>query len=68
MKKLIQIVALVLVGTLSIAANAQTKTRLATGVSSQCLKGSFNAEGTLLNDSCAQIKWFITGNGSTTYA
>ncbi|MEY3861594.1 MAG: hypothetical protein RIS50_1875, partial [Bacteroidota bacterium] len=68
MKKLIQIVALVLVGTLSIAANAQTKTRLATGVSSQCLIGSFGAEGTLLNDSCAQFKWTITGNGTTAYA
>ena len=68
MKKLIQFLALVLIGTISISANAQTKVRLATGVSSQCLKGSFNAEGTLLNDSCAQIKWFITGNGATTYA
>lgn len=68
MKKLIQFLALVLIGTISISANAQNKVRLATGVSSQCLKGSFNAEGTLLNDSCAQIKWFITGNGATTYA
>lgn len=68
MKKLIQFLALVFIGTISISANAQTKVRLATGVSSQCLKGSFTAEGTLLNDSCAQFKWFITGNGSTTYA
>jgi len=68
MKKLKQFLALILIGTISISANAQTKVRLATGVSSQCLKGSFTAEGTLLNDSCAQFKWFITGNGSTTYA
>lgn len=68
MKKLLQIVAFALLGLTAITAKAQTNVRMATSVSSQCLKGTFNAEGSLLNDSCAQIKWFITGNGATTYA
>ncbi|MFM8995020.1 MAG: hypothetical protein ACKOI1_02110, partial [Bacteroidota bacterium] len=68
MKKLKQFLALILIGTISISANAQTKVRLATGVSSQCLIGTFGAEGTLLADSCAQFKWTITGSGTTGYA
>ena len=68
MKKLIHFFAVVLISTIAISANAQTKVRLATGVTSQCLTGSFGAEGTLLADSCAQFKWTITGNGTTAYA
>ena len=68
MKKLLRIVAFVLLGLTAMTAKAQTKVRLATGVSSQCLTGSFGAEGTLLADSCAQFKWTITGNGTTGYA
>lgn len=68
MKKQIQFFAIVILSLLTINAQAQTKVRLATGVTSQCLTGSFGAEGTLLADSCAQFKWTITGNGSTGYA
>ncbi|NBX65088.1 MAG: hypothetical protein EBT66_09125, partial [Bacteroidetes bacterium] len=68
MKKLLQIVAFVLLGSTAMTAKAQTKVRLATGVTSQCLTGTFGAEGTLLADSCAQFKWTITGNGTTAYA
>jgi PKD repeat protein len=67
MKKLLQIVAFVLLGSTAMTAEAQTKVRLATGVTSQCLTGTFGAEGTLLADSCAQFKWTITGNGTTAY-
>lgn len=68
MKKLLQIVAFVLLGSTAMTVKAQTKVRLATGVTSQCLTGTFGAEGTLLADSCAQFKWAITGNGTTAYA
>lgn len=68
MKKLILFFTLLLALFLTNEVSAQNTTRLATGVSSECLKGSFNAEGSLLKDSCAQMKWFITSNGTTTYA
>jgi PKD repeat protein len=68
MKKLLQLIVLVILNLTVSSATAQTKVRLATGVSSQCLTGTFVAEGTLLADSCAQLKWSITGNGTTSYA
>lgn len=68
MKKFIQLLTVALVAFTTNFAQGQTKVRLATGLSSQCLTGSFGAEGTLLSDSCAQLKWTITGNGTTSYA
>lgn len=65
MKKLLQFSVLVL-ALLSINATNAQSNRLSTTVSTKCLSATVKAYGTLLDDSCAAITWYV--NGSTTAA
>lgn len=67
MKKTIQILIFALVLLLGNSIQAQTNARMKVGASTNCLKAFFTAEGTLLADSCATVKWTVN-NGTSSFA
>ncbi len=67
MKKTIQFFTLALIFLLGNSAQAQSATRMKAVVTTNCLNAVFVAEGTLVSDSCASVKWTIN-NGTSVVA
>ena len=67
MKKTIQFLCLALVFLIGNTAQAQSAPRMKVGVTSNCLNAVFVAEGSLVADSCAYVKWTIN-NGTSVVA
>jgi PKD repeat protein len=67
MKKTIQFLCLALVILIGNTAQAQSAPRMKVGVTSNCLNAVFVAEGSLVADSCAYVKWTIN-NGTSVVA
>ena len=67
MKKTIQFLCLALVFLIGNSAQAQSTTRMKAVVTTNCLNAVFVAEGTLVADSCASVKWTIN-NGTSVVA
>jgi PKD repeat protein len=67
MKKTIQFLCLALVFLIGNTAQAQSAPRMKVGVTTNCLNAVFIAEGTLVADSCAYVKWTIN-NGTSVVA
>ena len=67
MKKTIQFLCLALVFLIGNSAQAQSTTRMKAVVTTNCLNAVFVAEGSLVSDSCASVKWTIN-NGTSVVA